>query len=232
MNVVTACRSCNTIKGGRTPEAARMPLLYAPYVPNRHEHLVLQNRRILQDQMEYLMARVPSTAGCTGASSLSSPEARTRTQCARCACRAASLRSCPLLLSRRTGSAPDPPDSSRDPTPSSHASMKYKDYYETLGVERSASEEDIKKAYRKLARKYHPDVSKEKDAEEKFKEVAEAYEVLKDAEKRNAYDTMGSYQPGQDFRPPPDWEQRFRAGRFRRFPGPGRHRSVRPSLRA
>jgi 5-methylcytosine-specific restriction endonuclease McrA len=59
MNVVTACRSCNTIKGGRTPEAARMPLLYAPYVPNRHEHLVLQNRRILQDQMEYLMARVP-----------------------------------------------------------------------------------------------------------------------------------------------------------------------------
>lgn len=59
MNVVTACRSCNTVKGGRTPEAARMPLLYAPYVPNRHEHLILQNRRILQDQMEYLMARVP-----------------------------------------------------------------------------------------------------------------------------------------------------------------------------
>ena len=59
MNVVTACRGCNTLKGGRTPEAARMPLLYAPYVPNRHEHLVLQNRRILQDQMEYLMARVP-----------------------------------------------------------------------------------------------------------------------------------------------------------------------------
>ena len=59
MNVVTACRGCNTLKGGRTPEAARMPLLYAPYVPNRHEHLILQNRRILQDQMEYLMARVP-----------------------------------------------------------------------------------------------------------------------------------------------------------------------------
>lgn len=59
MNVVTACRRCNTVKGGRTPEAARMPLLYAPYVPNRHEHLVLQNRRILQDQMDYLMARVP-----------------------------------------------------------------------------------------------------------------------------------------------------------------------------
>jgi 5-methylcytosine-specific restriction endonuclease McrA len=59
MNVVTACRGCNTLKGGRTPEAARMPLLYAPYVPNRYEHLILQNRRILQDQMEYLMARVP-----------------------------------------------------------------------------------------------------------------------------------------------------------------------------
>src|SRR5581483_10316634 len=59
MNVVTACRRCNTLKGGRSPEAARMPLLYAPYVPNRHEHLILQNRRILQDQMEYLMARVP-----------------------------------------------------------------------------------------------------------------------------------------------------------------------------
>jgi 5-methylcytosine-specific restriction endonuclease McrA len=59
MNVVTACRRCNTMKGGRTPEAAHMPLIFAPYVPNRHEHLILQNRRILQDQMEYLMARVP-----------------------------------------------------------------------------------------------------------------------------------------------------------------------------
>lgn len=59
MNVVTACRTCNTLKGGRTPEAAHMPLLYAPYIPSRHEHLILQNRRILQDQMEYLMARVP-----------------------------------------------------------------------------------------------------------------------------------------------------------------------------
>src|SRR5580765_9091847 len=92
--------------------------------------------------------------------------------------------------------------------------MKYKDYYKILGVERTANEEQIKKAYRKLARKYHPDVSKEKDAEEKFKEVSEAYEVLKDAEKRKAYDTMGSYQPGQDFRPPPDWEQQFRSGEF------------------
>jgi curved DNA-binding protein len=93
--------------------------------------------------------------------------------------------------------------------------MKYKDYYKILGVERSAPEDAIKKAYRKLARKYHPDVSKEKDAEEKFKEVSEAYEVLKDADKRKAYDTMGSYQPGQEFRPPPDWEQQFRSG------GPG-----------
>ncbi len=59
MNVVTACRVCNIRKGGRTPEAAGMPLLYAPYVPNRHEHLILQNRRILQDQMQYLMAKVP-----------------------------------------------------------------------------------------------------------------------------------------------------------------------------
>ncbi len=59
MNVVTACRSCNIRKGGRTPESAHMPLLYAPYVPNRHEHLILQNRRILQDQMEYLMTKVP-----------------------------------------------------------------------------------------------------------------------------------------------------------------------------
>jgi curved DNA-binding protein len=89
--------------------------------------------------------------------------------------------------------------------------MKYKDYYKILGVERNAGEEDVKKAYRKLARKYHPDVSKEKDAEEKFKEVSEAYEVLRDAEKRAAYDQMGAYQPGQEFRPPPGWEDQFRA---------------------
>jgi curved DNA-binding protein len=92
--------------------------------------------------------------------------------------------------------------------------MKYKDYYKILGVERAASDEDIKKAYRKLARKYHPDVSKEKNAEEHFKEVQEAYEVLKDTEKRKAYDQMGFYQPGQDFNPPPGWEQQFRSAEF------------------
>ncbi len=84
--------------------------------------------------------------------------------------------------------------------------MKYKDYYQILGVARDAGKEEIKKAYRRLARKYHPDVSKEVAAEEKFKEVNEANEVLSDAEKRAAYDQLGtSYRPGQDFRPPPDW---------------------------
>jgi curved DNA-binding protein len=92
--------------------------------------------------------------------------------------------------------------------------MKYKDYYKVLGVERGASEEAIKKAYRKLARKYHPDVSKEPNAKEKFQEVSEAYETLHDKEKRAAYDSLGSgFRPGQDFRPPPDWFERFGAGR-------------------
>jgi curved DNA-binding protein len=84
--------------------------------------------------------------------------------------------------------------------------MKYQDYYQTLGVARDASAEDIKKAYRRLARKYHPDVSKEARAEERFKEVAEAYEVLRDPEKRAAYDQLGSnWRAGQEFRPPPGW---------------------------
>jgi curved DNA-binding protein len=87
--------------------------------------------------------------------------------------------------------------------------MRYKDYYATLGVERTANAADVKAAYRKLARKFHPDVSKEKDAEEKFKEVAEAYETLKDPEKRAAYDQLGRHAPGDEFRPPPDWQQSF-----------------------
>src|SRR3954468_11430922 len=90
--------------------------------------------------------------------------------------------------------------------------MKYKDYYKTLGVERGASDDEIKKAYRKLARKYHPDVSKEPNAKERFQEVSEAYETLKDKEKRAAYDSLGSHRAGQDFRPPRDWAQRFGQG--------------------
>src|SRR3954469_22111455 len=89
--------------------------------------------------------------------------------------------------------------------------MKYKDYYKILGVERTASEDDVKKAYRKLARKYHPDVSKEANAKEKFQEVSEAYETLKDKDKRGAYDNLGRFNPGQDFRPSEDWYQRFGA---------------------
>lgn len=90
--------------------------------------------------------------------------------------------------------------------------MKYKDYYATLGVPRDAGGEDIKRAYRKLARKYHPDVSKEPNAEERFKEVSEAYETLRDREKRAAYDQLGRHAPGEEFRPPPDWGQSFGAG--------------------
>jgi curved DNA-binding protein len=87
--------------------------------------------------------------------------------------------------------------------------MEFKDYYLVMGVEKSAAPEDIKRAHRKLARKYHPDVSKEKDAEARFKELAEAYDVLKDPEKRAAYDRLGAnYKAGQDFKPPPDWAGR------------------------
>jgi curved DNA-binding protein len=85
--------------------------------------------------------------------------------------------------------------------------MEFKDYYEALGVEPGAGEAEIKAAYRRLARKYHPDVSKEKGAEERFKSVNEAYEVLRDKDKRAQYDQLKArgYRPGEDFRPPPDF---------------------------
>lgn len=96
--------------------------------------------------------------------------------------------------------------------------MEFKDYYKVMGVARDATEAQIKQAYRKLARKYHPDVSKEKDAEARFKEVGEAYEVLKSPEKRAAYDQLGQGpRPGEDFRPPPDWNAGFE------FSGAGDH---------
>lgn len=88
--------------------------------------------------------------------------------------------------------------------------MQYKDYYKFMDLSRDASQDEVKRAYKKLARKYHPDVSKETDAEAKFKELGEAYEVLKDPEKRAAYNQLGAnWKSGQDFKPPPNWDEGF-----------------------
>src|SRR5215469_14443169 len=105
--------------------------------------------------------------------------------------------------------------------------MEYRDYYKILGVQRTATADEVKTAYRRLARKFHPDVSKEKNAEERFKEVQEAYEVLKDPEKRAAYDQLGSeWKSGQQFRPPPDWGSGFEfRGGPRQRSGAGRART-------
>ncbi len=97
--------------------------------------------------------------------------------------------------------------------------MEFKDYYSALGVERNASEDDIRRAYRKLARKYHPDVSKESDAEKRMRDVNEAYDVLRDKEKREAYDNLAAgVSPDGGFQPPPGWDQGFE---FHRGSGSG-----------
>src|ERR1700740_2933249 len=112
--------------------------------------------------------------------------------------------------------------------------MEFRDYYKVLGVERSANAEQIKTAYRRLARKYHPDVSKEANAEARFKEMQEAYEVLRDPEKRPAYDQLGAdWKAGQQFKPPPDWGSGFEfsgAGRGPRGPR-GARAGARPGAR-
>ena len=99
--------------------------------------------------------------------------------------------------------------------------MEFKDYYEALGIKPDATESEIKTAYRKLARKYHPDKNKEAGAEEKFKAINEAHEVLRDKEKRAAYDQLraGGYRAGEQFRPPPDWQQRGGDFEFHDFGG-------------
>lgn len=101
--------------------------------------------------------------------------------------------------------------------------MEFKDYYQALGLERTATDDDVRKAYRRLARKYHPDVSKEPDAEQRMRDINEANDVLRDKEKRAAYDQLVEHvarggSPDGSFRPPPDWDQGFE---FHRAPGQG-----------
>jgi len=96
--------------------------------------------------------------------------------------------------------------------------MEFKDYYKVMGLARDATPENIKRAYRQLARKNHPDVNKEAGAEQRFKDIGEAYAVLKDPEKRAAYDALGTHREGQEFRPPPDWNANRAHGRDPREP--------------